>query len=65
MTSNGIEMVNIPTIPIAEITTEVSWLYNAIAKFFILEKYSEYDLITEIPNGESPNLSKIKNFLTI
>lgn len=63
MTSNGIEMVNIPTIPIAEITTEVSWLYNAIAKFFILEKYSEYDLITEIPNGESPNLSKIKKFL--
>ena len=64
MTSNGIEMVNIPTIPIADITTEVSWLYNAIAKFFILEKYSEYDLITEIPNGESPSLSKIKKYLS-
>ncbi len=63
LTINGIETVNIPTIPIADITTEVSWLYNAIAKFFILEKYSEYDLITEIPNGESPNLSKIKKVL--
>lgn len=63
MTINGIETVNIPTIPIADITTEVSWLYNSIAKIFILEKYSEYDLITEIPNGESPNLSKVRNYI--
>lgn len=63
LTINGLETVNIPTIPISDITTEVSWLYSAIAKIFIIEKYSEYDLITEIPNGENPNLSKIKRYI--
>lgn len=46
---NGIEFKYIPTPPINYITTTTSWLYNSVAKYVILEKYSVYDLISEIP----------------
>lgn len=49
LSSEGIECVYIPKIPIADITTEAAWLYSAIAKSIILERYSVYDLISEIP----------------
>lgn len=49
LSQNGIDCVYIPKLPIADITTEVAWLYTAIAKFIILERYSVYDLISEIP----------------
>lgn len=63
LTTNGLETINIPTIPISEITTEVSWLYLAIAKIMILEKYSEYDLISEIPGEENVNVRKVRRLL--
>ena len=66
LTSRGIEFVYIPQTPIADITTDVAWLYTAIAKFLIIEKYSVYDLISEIPveGNESPKLvSTIKSLL--
>ncbi len=47
--SQGMDCVYIPKIPIADITTESAWLYSAIAKYIILEKYSVYDFISEIP----------------
>jgi superfamily I DNA/RNA helicase len=49
LTTAGIEHIYIPQTPIAEITTETAWLYSAIAKYIIIEKYSVYDLISEIP----------------
>lgn len=49
LTAHGLEFTYIPQIPIADITTEVAWLYNAVAKYLIVDKYSVYDLISEIP----------------
>ena len=39
-----------PKTPISDITTETAWMYKAIAKFFILPKYSAFDFRDEIPN---------------
>lgn len=66
LTTNGLECVYIPQIPIADITTETAWLYTAIAKYFILEKYSVYDVISEIPvegNENNKTVSTIKRWL--
>ena len=66
LTINGLEYVYIPQIPIADITTETAWLYTAIAKYFILEKYSVYDVISEIPvegNENNKTVSTIKRLL--
>lgn len=66
LTTNGLECIYIPQIPIADITTETAWLYTAIAKYFILEKYSVYDVISEIPvegNESRKTVSTIKKLL--
>lgn len=49
LSSSGVNYTYIPQTPIAEITTDTAWLYSAIAKYFIVEKYSVYDVISEIP----------------
>lgn len=49
LTIAGVEYTYIPPIPIADITTDTAWLYSAIAKYLIVEKYSTYDVISEIP----------------
>ena len=67
LTINGLEYVYIPQLPIADITTETAWLYTAIAKYFILEKYSVYDVISEIPvegNESRKTVSTIKKLLS-
>lgn len=67
LTTNGLECIYIPQIPIADITTETAWLYTAIAKYFILEKYSVYDVISEIPvegNESRKTVSTIKKLLS-
>ncbi len=56
----------IPQLPIADISTETAWLYVSIAKYVILEKYSVFDLISEIPSGSEQSrksISKIKSML--
>jgi len=58
----GTEFTYIPKTPISEITTDVAWLYFAIAQYFILPKYSIYDFMDEIPE-ESIGDRKIKCFL--
>ena len=66
LTESGIEFVYIPQTPIADITTETAWLYNAVAQFLILEKYSVYDLISEIPvegDESTKTVSKIEKLL--
>ena len=45
----NMEFTYIPQTPIADITTEMALLYSAVAKFFILPKYSAYDFRDEIP----------------
>lgn len=55
----GSAFTYIPQIPIADITTETAWLYSDIAKYRILQGYSVYDLISEIPAESVENKSSI------
>lgn len=50
LTNAGLDFTYIPQTPIADITTESAWIYNAVAKYFILPTYSAYDFRNEIPN---------------
>lgn len=45
----GVPFTFIPRPPISDITTDASWLYNAIAQYCIIPKYSIYDFVDEIP----------------
>lgn len=66
LSSSGVDYTYIPQTPIAEITTDTAWLYSAIAKYLIIEKYSAYDLISEIPvegNETRKLVSAIKRML--
>lgn len=68
LTDENMDFTYIPQTPIADITTETAWLYNAVAKFFILPKYSAYDFRDEIPNevvGNRRILNYIKKALSI
>ena len=60
LTENNIEFTYIPQTPISDISTEAAWIYNAIAKYFILPKYSVYDFRDEIPNEDEGNKSILK-----
>lgn len=62
LTEGNMEFVYIPQTPISEITTDAAWLYNAIAKYFILPKYSVYDFRDEIPDEVFGN-KKILNYI--
>lgn len=66
LTAEDMEFTYIPQTPISDITTETAWMYNAIAKYFIIEKYSAYDFRDEIPNeiiGNKRILEYIKRML--
>ena len=66
LSSNGVEYTYIPQTPIADITTNTAWLYSAIAKYIITEKYSAYDLISDIPvegNETHKLVSSVKKLL--
>lgn len=68
LTEGNVEFTYVPQTPIADITTETAWLYNAVAKFFILAKYSVFDFRDEIPNevvGNKRVLNYIKNAFSI
>ncbi len=59
LSNEEIEYTFIPTIPIKDISTESSWLYFAIASHCILEKYSVYDFVYEIPVESIENDKRI------
>lgn len=64
--NQGMDCIYIPQTPIADITTESAWLYSAIAKYIILEQYSVYDLISEIPvegDESKKTVSAIKGYI--
>lgn len=66
MKNAGLDFTYIPQTPIADITTESAWLYNAVAKYFIVSTYSEYDFRNEIPNeivGNKRIINYIKQVL--
>ena len=68
LTDGNVEFTYVPQTPIADITTETAWLYSAVAKFFILPKYSIFDFRDEIPNeviGNKKVLNYIKNTFRI
>lgn len=73
LSDKGVEYIFIPQIPIADIMTETSWLYAAVASYCVLDRYSVYDLVSEIPvegdeskkniNRINSHLEKIKGYL--
>lgn len=66
LTMAGIDYKYIPQIPIADITTDTAWLYSAIAHYLIIEKYSVYDIVAEIPvegNESRKTVAVIKKIL--
>ena len=68
LTDGNVGFTYVPQTPIADITTETAWLYSAVAKFFILPKYSVFDFRDEIPNevvGNKRVLNYIKNAFSI
>jgi superfamily I DNA/RNA helicase len=68
LADGNMEFIYVPQSPIADITTNAAWLYNAIAKYFILPQYSAYDFRDEIPNevvGNRKILSYIKKSLSL
>ncbi|MDL2254395.1 ATP-dependent helicase, partial [Ruminococcaceae bacterium OttesenSCG-928-I18] len=56
----GREFIYIPQAPIAEITTNAAWLYMAIARFSIIERFSVYDFINEIPAEGENNRKNVR-----
>ncbi|OXS24575.1 MAG: DNA helicase UvrD [Acetobacterium sp. MES1] len=66
LTIEGVEYIYIPQIPIADITTDTAWLYSAIAQYLIIEKYSVYDVVGEIPvegNESRKTVANLKKLL--
>lgn len=63
LSNNGLETKYIPQIPISEITTESSWLYTNVANFCIIENYSVYSFISEIPVEGDDSRIKVKVLL--
>lgn len=66
MTDAGLNFTYIPQTPIADITTESAWIYNAVATYFIVSTYSAYDFRNEIPNeiiGDKRIINYIKQVL--
>lgn len=49
LSSSGTDFVYVPKTPISDITTDAAWLYDSIAKYFILDRYTEYDFMDEVP----------------
>lgn len=62
LTTAGLDFTYIPQTPIADITTESAWIYNAVAKYFIVPTYSAYDFRNEIPNENVGN-KRIINYI--
>lgn len=62
MQKQGVEMVYVPATPISEVTTNVAWLYMSLAKYFIINTYSVFDIMQVIPE-ESVGNKKIKGYL--
>ena len=64
LTANGIEHIFIPQTPIDGITTNTAWLYFAVASYVLLNAYSAYDFINDIPvESDAFTVGKIQRML--
>ncbi|MCL2051809.1 MAG: ATP-dependent helicase [Lachnospiraceae bacterium] len=62
----GIDFIYIPTAPIEDITTKTAWLYMAIARFILLNDFTVFDFINEVPaegDVENKTANMIKKHL--
>ncbi|MCL1994608.1 MAG: ATP-dependent helicase [Defluviitaleaceae bacterium] len=67
LAKKGIDAVFIPEAPIEQITTKTAWLYMAVARFILLDDFTVFDFINEIPvegDVESKPVSTIRKCLT-
>jgi len=64
LTSEGIDTIFIPILPVNEITNEYSWLCQEVCKFCKCEHYSVYDVINASPwDLYNFNIGKLKKDL--
>lgn len=63
----GFDFVYIPTSPIDDITTKTAWLYMAVARFILLDDFTVFDFMNEVPvegDVESKSTNIIRKHLT-
>ena len=46
----GLNVVFIPEAPVEQITTSAAWIYMATARYVLLDSFTEYDFIQEVPS---------------
>ncbi|MCL2032578.1 MAG: ATP-dependent helicase [Methanomassiliicoccaceae archaeon] len=64
LTKEGLEHIFIPKIPIENITTNTAWIYYAIASFVLLDTYSAYNFLNDIPvESDAFRVKEIKKIL--
>jgi len=64
---SGINFVYIPEAPIEQITTSSAWLYMAMARYIMLDGYSVYHFVEEVPvEGaiDKKAINTVKKYLT-
>ena len=67
----GLNVAFIPEAPVEQITTTAAWIYMATARYILLDSYTEFDFIQEVPsegdmekktvNAVKKRLDKVKN----
>ena len=50
LTKSDFQFVYVPEAPVEEITTTAAWLYTATARYILLDSFTEYDFIQEVPS---------------
>lgn len=68
LVEHGIDSVYIPVAPIESITTKTAWLYMAVARYLLLENFTVFDFINEVPaegNVGTKKIQEIKQHLDI
>jgi hypothetical protein len=64
LTTNGLTHIFIPPTPIDDITTNSAWLYMSIASYIMLDSYSAYNFISDIPTeSDKVVVGKIQQLL--
>jgi superfamily I DNA/RNA helicase len=64
LTKSGIKHIYIPPTPIDDIATNTAWLYTAVASYVLLNSYSAYDFINDIPaESDAYTVGRIQRML--
>lgn len=62
LSSINADFTYVPKTPLSQVVCDMSWLYNGIAKSLIIDKYSYYDFLQEIPFDVNDS-KEIKRFI--